>query len=138
MKHIITILVMISFIGCAHKVIKVPVVPAEVLPTNDVVSERIITKYVYFDFDSDKVKDVSQSVKDIVKDNKNVVDVVGYCDEVGTDEYNEWLGMRRASAVVKELDLSMVNISSKGKSEARHTDKDSERQMDRKVELIFR
>jgi|ERR1017187_6356482 peptidoglycan-associated lipoprotein len=63
---------------------------------------------VHFDFDSSVVKSSEHSkiahVADYLKGNpSNAVEIQGYCDERGTEEYNRSLGERRALGVREEL-----------------------------------
>jgi len=63
---------------------------------------------VYFAFDSSAVRPAEQpkvaKVADYLKAHpSNALEVDGYCDERGTEEYNRALGERRALAVREEL-----------------------------------
>lgn len=64
---------------------------------------------IYFDFDR---YDIKPAMQDVVNAGANVLKsqaqdaeiiVEGNCDEWGTDEYNQALGLRRANAVKKAL-----------------------------------
>ena len=79
---------------------------------------------VLFDFDSDRLSKVAvvemEVLRDLLKD--YLVDslvITGHCDSVGTDVYNDALGLRRANSVKKfvaELNLGgYLEIGSKGK-----------------------
>jgi len=85
---------------------------------------------VYFDFDKFSIKN---SMKDIANENINhiknhlssesnaMVSLEGNCDNVGTDEYNYALGLKRAKAVKDNLtnagiDASNIIIKSLGES----------------------
>ncbi len=80
---------------------------------------------VYFDFDSSVVKTGEKSkvaaVAHYLKANsQDAVEVEGYCDERGTEEYNRALGERRALALREELirlgiDPMRVDTTSYGK-----------------------
>ncbi len=64
---------------------------------------------IHFDFDKSDIKpeyrDVLAKDSDILKAHPSAKVVVeGHCDEVGTQEYNIALGMRRAVATIKYLD----------------------------------
>ena len=63
-----------------------------------------VLKTVYFDYDRDEIRPDQQSVldanADYLKQNADVkVQIVGNCDERGTNEYNFALGDRRAKSV---------------------------------------
>lgn len=70
---------------------------------------------VYFDFDKFNIRSDMQSV---IQDNANIfntevsgvsITVEGNCDEWGTDEYNQALGLKRAKAVKEALVSQGVN-----------------------------
>jgi len=82
---------------------------------------------VYFDFDKYNIKADMQSVvssnADILKGQagNTQITVEGNCDEWGTDEYNQALGLRRANAVKKALvtlglDANQIAIKSYGET----------------------
>lgn len=67
-------------------------------------------RVIYFDFDSDAIKDEFRPVVDnhaklLVADRKKHVQVQGHTDERGGREYNLALGQRRAEAVSRALVL---------------------------------
>ena len=71
---------------------------------------------VYFDFDKYNIKPEMQSVvnagANLAKGAANVqVAVEGHCDEWGTDEYNQALGLRRANSVKRALTKLGLNAS---------------------------
>lgn len=77
---------------------------------------------IYFDFDKYNIKPEMQSVVDqganLLKNQANdaKITVEGNCDEWGTGEYNQALGLRRANAVKRALvtlGLNSKNISVK-------------------------
>jgi outer membrane protein OmpA-like peptidoglycan-associated protein len=81
---------------------------------------------VLFDFDSDRLTKVSLVEMEVLRDllNGYLVDslfITGHCDSVGTEAYNDALGLRRAKSVMKYLaELEMgghVETSSSGKRE---------------------
>lgn len=83
---------------------------------------------VYFDFDKYNIKPEMQAVvnagANLVKgQGGNVqVSVEGHCDEWGTDEYNQALGLRRANSVKRaltKLGLSSGQISVKSFGESK-------------------
>lgn len=82
---------------------------------------------VYFDFDKYNIKPEMQAVvnagANLVKgQGGNVqVSVEGHCDEWGTDEYNQALGLRRANSVKRALtrlglNSSQISVKSFGES----------------------
>ena len=70
-------------------------------------STVIACRPIYFDFDSAVVKNsslVTSCANEINKAGANIsVKLDGYCDIVGTDEYNKKLGSKRVSAVLESL-----------------------------------
>ena len=82
---------------------------------------------VYFDFDKYNIKPEMQAVvnsgADLAKgQGANIkVAVEGHCDEWGTDEYNQALGLRRANSVKRALtklglNASQVSVKSYGET----------------------
>ena len=80
---------------------------------------------VYFTFDSSLVSKVAEKIlikqAEWLKANPNTVaDIEGYCDEIGTEEYNFALGLRRAQSVKnflakRRVEQERLNIISYGK-----------------------
>lgn len=128
MKKIFLVSVAVSAIilgGCAPRAEDGEVVEDEgtevVEPTEDVATDDSTetiapisvpsgaAPVVYFDFDKYNIKPEMQSVvnagADLAKGaGANVtVSVEGHCDEWGTDEYNQALGLRRANSVKRAL-----------------------------------
>ena len=72
---------------------------------------------VYFDFDKYNIKPEMQSVvnagANLAKGQGGNVQVAveGHCDEWGTDEYNQALGLRRANSVKRALTKLGLNAS---------------------------
>jgi outer membrane protein OmpA-like peptidoglycan-associated protein len=92
--------------------VKVVEVPVEKIVTQEVPQivevERVIFEGVAFRFDSAELTDLGKGqvymAAQRLKDKADVTIVVeGHTDNVGTDEYNEKLGMRRAETIMKEL-----------------------------------
>jgi peptidoglycan-associated lipoprotein len=65
---------------------------------------NMVATRIHFDFDKSEIRpgtdtDVLQSKLDIMQANPALrIEIVGHCDERGSDEYNMALGMRRATA----------------------------------------
>lgn len=107
---------------------------------------------VYFDFDKFNIKN---SMKDIVNENihhiKNhlstesnaMVSLEGNCDNVGTDEYNYALGLKRAKAIKDNLtnagiDATHIIIKSLGESSpVCHENTSACRSKNRRVDYII-
>ena len=83
-------------------------------PTGMVDSGALAKRSVYFDFDSNAVKDEYRSV--VTAHSRNMTDkrdlrmrIEGNCDERGSREYNLALGQRRAEAVKKVMTVLGVS-----------------------------
>ena len=107
------------------KVVEVPVERVVEVP-KVVEVERVIFPGVAFRFDSAELTDLGKGQVYLAaqryKDQNDVTIVIeGHTDSVGTDEYNEKLGMRRADAIKKELtnfgvDAGKMSTASLGES----------------------
>jgi outer membrane protein OmpA-like peptidoglycan-associated protein len=96
--------------------VRIVEVPVEKIVTQEVVKEvpqvveveRVIFPGVAFRFDSAELTDLGRGqlylAAQRLKEKSDVTIVVeGHTDNVGTDEYNQKLGMRRAETIMKEL-----------------------------------
>jgi outer membrane protein OmpA-like peptidoglycan-associated protein len=115
--------------GETVRVVEVPVekvVTQEVLKEVPVEVERVVFPGVAFRFDSAELTDLGKGqvylAAQRLRDKADVTFVVeGHTDNVGTDEYNQRLGMRRAEVIMKELgqlgvDTSRMSTASLGES----------------------
>jgi len=93
-------------------------VPAPVTPqaVNKLAHEQLT---IYFDFNKSKITDNSAIKLDAIAEAVNHsprvtrVNIVGYTDEIGSNEYNDKLSIKRADAVKAYLDTKMhidVNV----------------------------
>ena len=86
----------------------------EVPPANTMADDTTLARVIYFDFDSNVVKEEFRSAIDghakrlMAAKSKKVV-IEGHTDERGGREYNLALGQRRAEAVQKSLTLLGVS-----------------------------
>lgn len=97
---------------------------------------------IYFDFDKDLLK--SESIKELdelaqrlyqLKD--PAVEVVGYCDFIGTDEYNLLLSEKRANAAalyLKEKGIIVNKITIQGRGEVKDN---NPRALNRRVDVRY-
>jgi outer membrane protein OmpA-like peptidoglycan-associated protein len=97
--------------------------------------ERLVFPDIAFQFDSDRLTDLGKGkvylLAQQIKDKGDVIVVIeGHTDYIGSDEYNQRLGMRRAQRVMKEMaelgiDPTRLSVSSFGESRPlidQHTD----------------
>ena len=121
-----------------------PVAQAAPLPP---VKQKLVLRGVHFDFNKSKIRPGDAAVLDeaasTLKANPNVmVNVNGYCDAVGGDEYNLKLSDRRADAVVDYLvkagiPSSQLMAHGYGKTDFVATNDTAEgRAQNRRVELV--
>jgi outer membrane protein OmpA-like peptidoglycan-associated protein len=108
--------------------------------------ERLVFPDIAFRFDSAELTELGKGkvyllAKQIKEKGDVVVAIEGHTDYVGTDEYNQKLGMRRAERVMKELadlgiDGSRLTVASYGESRPLVDEKaDWARAVNRRVEF---
>jgi len=94
------------------EVVKVVEVPVEKIVVKEVPKivevERVVLPNIAFRFDSAELTDLGKGevylAAQRLKEKANMtIAIEGHTDDVGTNEYNEKLGMRRAETVMKEL-----------------------------------
>ncbi|WP_211323841.1 OmpA family protein [Sediminitomix flava] len=101
---------------------------------------------IYFDFDSDKIKEsekkaITTLVKILENDPLMKMEVIGHTDNVGSDNYNEKLGKKRAKSVeqfllLKAVDKDRIIIKSMGEGQPVMGNETSEgRQKNRRTEF---
>lgn len=107
MKYLISVCVALLISGCFKSTKRS--VPVEI--DTKVVSHRVLFdlqdvngKYIYFEFDSYKVLEteypqIRHNAKKAKKSNLPFVVISGHCDDRGSKEYNDELGMYRAYEV---------------------------------------
>jgi outer membrane protein OmpA-like peptidoglycan-associated protein len=109
--------------------------------------EKIILRGVNFDFDkavirSDARPILDQAVETLKEHGAIAITVEGHTDSVGTDEYNQRLSVRRATAVRDYLgghgiDASRMSVVGQGESKPVASNKTSDgRAQNRRVELL--
>lgn len=129
-----------------HEVEPPPPPPAPAPPPPPVVKQKIVLRGVNFDFDKATIRSDAAEILDeaarILRDQPDVrVSVDGHTDARGTDEYNERLSERRATAVVDRLTRLGVGASRlqpQGYGESRpvaSNDTEEGRAQNRRVEL---
>ena len=88
--------------------------------------ERLVFPDIAFRFDSDQLTDLGKGkvyllAQQIRDKGEVIVAIEGHTDDVGSDEYNQKLGLRRAQRVMKELaelgiDASRLSVESFGEA----------------------
>jgi len=81
--------------------------PAKPVPP-PIMKQKVVLRGIHFDFDKSEIRSGDSAVLDedvsSLKANPNVaVNVNGYCDSIGSEEYNVKLSDRRADAVINYL-----------------------------------
>lgn len=124
--------------------------PAETAAnTNELIAKLINDGYVniYFDFNSSKVKNSSGTLnilRTYLANNPDVnVDLLGYADENGAEEYNLKLSQKRANAVAGMLINAGINpsrINAQGKGEDTRLNKSTPEayQLARRVAFVIK
>jgi peptidoglycan-associated lipoprotein len=112
------------------------------LPVPKVIGEL---KIVHFDFDQAAIRPGDAKILDddakYLRDNPGVkITLEGYCDPIGTDEYNRGLGLRRANAVkayLAKLGIAddRLSVTSYGKEKLVTTDP-KQFELNRRVEFV--
>jgi len=108
--------------------------------------KKIVLRGVHFDFDKAAIRKDAAPILDeavsVLKENPRILaEIVGHCDAMGTDAYNDRLSLRRARAVRdylvrKGIDASRLSVSGKGEREpVASNDTEDGRAQNRRVEL---
>jgi OOP family OmpA-OmpF porin len=134
-----------------HVVLPDPVKVIETPPPAEQPKQPVIVKQTFqaetlFDFDKSVIKPEGKKVLDGVVDrlkdiNMEVIIAVGHTDAIGTDAYNDKLGLRRAEAVKaylvsRGIEKNRVYTESKGERQPIATNKTAAgRAQNRRVEI---
>ncbi|MEO0332369.1 MAG: OmpA family protein [Bacteroidota bacterium] len=145
--------------GYVYKNVKVSIPPMANKPqefrkkvTLDPVSQvatdyRMVLDFVYFDFNSARLKDESQEelnrLKSFLEENPGVrVEIAGHTDNIGPASYNKALSQKRAQAIVDYLagqGIPTERITAQGYGEtdpiASNDDEAEGRELNRRVEM---
>ena len=131
-------LLVLTMVGCPKKCVT-PIEPVSAPPPADTMTEKAIEPPriavsalnlapIHFDFDKSDIRPLDATIiqgnydqfqKAIAVDQKPAVTIEGYCDPIGTSEYNMALGMRRAESAKSYLlklgaDMNMFSTISYG------------------------
>lgn len=69
-----------------------------------ILEPKVANEYIYFNHDSYKVdKDGLENIEQSLSKIKGKVTITAYCSNVGSDDYNKKLGLKRANAVKDKL-----------------------------------
>lgn len=132
------------------RIVEVPVDRVVVKEVPKVVEvEKFVLPQIAFRFDSAELTELGKGevylAAQKLKEKSNIVIVIeGHTDSVGTKEYNQGLGMRRAQTVMKELaalgiDPDRMSAASQGLTQPLiDQEKDWARAVNRRVELHVR
>ena len=99
--------------------------------------------HFFFNFDSYALnEDTKDTLKDLVELLKREegwkVEVVGYADKSGSDDYNKKLSEKRAAAIVDYLTKSGVTVDKVVKSEGKGSINSSDEKQARRVDVVMR
>jgi OOP family OmpA-OmpF porin len=143
--------VLLTVSSCAsstpEKTTQIAVAPAPPPPPPAPVKEKLVLRGVHFDFNETTIRPGDTAVLDesitILKANKYVaINVNGYCDAIGDEEYNRRLSLYRGNAVANYLLnggilASQLKVYGYGKHDFVATNATAEgRAQNRRVELV--
>jgi outer membrane protein OmpA-like peptidoglycan-associated protein len=132
------------------RIVEVPVEKLVVKEVPKIIEvEKFILPEVAFRFDSAELTELGKgeiylAAQRLKQKSDIVITIEGHTDSIGTEEYNQRLGMRRAETVMKELtvlgiDPARMTIASRGKSQPLiDQETDWARAINRRVELHVR
>jgi peptidoglycan-associated lipoprotein len=152
---VLLVLTMVGF-GCAKKKVVTSTEPVPPPPPAEEISEtppappkvELNLVPIHFDFDKSDIRpgdatilqgNYNQLQKAMAANQMSAVTIEGYCDPIGTSEYNMALGMRRAESAKAYLvklgaDLSMFSTISFGEEKLVTQDK-AQYELDRRCEF---
>ncbi len=105
---------------------------------------NMLTTDIFFDFDQDNITSQAQNdlnkIADVLKQYDFDIEVQGFTDAIGTYNYNNKLGERRAQAVYRyliqqEIAKSRLSITSLGETQAAENASSSQRAKERRVQI---
>jgi outer membrane protein OmpA-like peptidoglycan-associated protein len=132
------------------RIVEVPVEKLVVKEVPKIIEvEKFILPEVAFRFDSSELTELGKgeiylAARRLKEKSDIVIAIEGHTDSIGSEEYNQRLGMRRAEAVMRELtglgiDPARMTIASRGKSQPLiEQETDWARAVNRRVELHVR
>ena len=112
------------------------------------VDSAVVLKHVIFDFNSDKIREVSfpelEQVDRNLSDNPDLqLEVSGFTDNIGSDQFNRKLSERRAAAIcdfLQQKGIAKDRLVAKGFGKSRPValnDTEEHRQLNRRVEIRY-
>lgn len=108
---ILSIMLLVSIVGCPKKAVKPQPIPPPPLPQEEIkepVKVELQLQMIYFDFDKSDIRpgdaEILKTNAQVLKNNpKANATIEGHCDPMGTSEYNMALGWRRATSAQNYL-----------------------------------
>ncbi len=109
---IISLILLVSLVGCPKKVVKQEPIKPPPLPPPPIEEKEVIPTLklntIYFDYDKSDIRvddaEILKANANILKENpKANITIEGHCDPMGTSEYNMALGWRRATSAQSYL-----------------------------------
>jgi outer membrane protein OmpA-like peptidoglycan-associated protein len=124
-----------------------PLPPAAAAPSAPAAKKKIVLRGVQFDFNQSTIRadarPILQASADILKDNPGIhIVVVGHTDSTGTEQYNQRLSVRRATAVrdyLERLGVAAKRMTIQGRGEQQPVASNATeegRAQNRRVELL--
>jgi peptidoglycan-associated lipoprotein len=145
---IISLILLVSIIGCPKKVVKqepIPPPPPPVIEEKEEVVPMLKLNTIYFDFDKSDIRtgdaEILKANAMSLKDNPKVnITIEGHCDPMGTSEYNMALGWRRATSAQSyliKLGIDKARLATMSYGEERLvTENEAEYWKDRRCEFV--
>jgi peptidoglycan-associated lipoprotein len=149
---LMSVMLLLSIVGCPKKAVKPgepipppPIPEGSIEPTPTPLMPELTLQTIYFDFDKSDIRtadaEILKANAQVLNDNPMVnITIEGYCDPMGTSEYNMALGWRRATSAqsyLAKLGVDKVRLSTISYGEEKLvTENQDEYWKDRRCEFV--